>query len=305
MATSSLRLASAPCTWGVWERTVDRDDLVPPRRMLELVRELAYTGIELGPPGYLGSDGAAVSALLGEYGLALAGAFAPLRIADEEGFRDDLPFLDSTIEILAATGSAGPVVLAADENALRLDAAGRPDAVRETALGGDDLKRAAARVERAAERARDRGVAAVFHPHVGTYIESPDEIAALLELTSVDICIDTGHAVVGGGDPVDVVRLAGDRITHLHLKDVDARVLARVRSRDLNVEQAWEQGLFCPFGEGVVDFEAVLSTPELARFDGWVVFEQDRIAVTQDDLGSVRDIEERNLAVVARALGGG
>ena len=303
MPTTSLRLASAPCTWGVWERTIDRGDLVPPRLMLETVRELGYTGIELGPPGYFGSDAASVSALLGEYGLALVGAFAPLRIASEEGFRADLPFLDSTIEILAATGSAGPVVLAADENDVRLAVAGRAEARSATSLRGDDLKRAAERVQQASDRAATRGVALAFHPHTATYIEGPEEVAALLELTSVGICFDTGHCIVGGGDPVEMVRLAGDRITHLHLKDVDGDVLARVRSQELTVEQAWEQGLFCPLGEGSVDFAAVLSAAGLAGLGGWAVLEQDRVAVLQDDLAAVRAVEERNLSVVRAALG--
>ena len=126
------RLASAPVTWGVWERTVDRDDLVPPERMLETVRGLGYRGIELGPPGYFGSSADEVLRMLEPYGLELVGAFAPLRIADEEGFRNDLAFLDRTIDILAAAGSHGPVVLAADENETRLAVAGRPDATRET-----------------------------------------------------------------------------------------------------------------------------------------------------------------------------
>jgi inosose dehydratase len=271
--------------------------------MLETVRELGYVGIELGPPGYFGSDAASVSALLGDYGLALVGAFAPLRIASEEGFRADLPFLDSTIEILAATGSAGPVVLAADENEVRLAVAGRAEARSATSLRGDDLKRAAERVQQASDRAARRGVALAFHPHTATYIEGPEEVAALLALTSVDICFDTGHCIVGGGDPVEMVRLAGGRITHLHLKDVDANVLARVRSQELTVEQAWGQGLFCPFGEGSVDLAAVLSAPELAGLDGWAVLEQDRVAVLQDDLAAVRAVEERNLSVVRTALG--
>jgi inosose dehydratase len=302
MPTTSLRVASAPCTWGVWERTVDRDDLVAPRRMLETVRELGYTGIELGPPGYFGSDAATVSALLGEYDLALVGAFAPVRIASDDGFRDDLPFLDSTIDILAATGAAGPVVLAADENDVRLAVAGRPDARRATSLQGDDLKRAAERVQQATDRAAARGVAVAFHPHTATYIESPEEVAALLELTSVDICFDTGHCIVGGGDPVELLRLAGDRIAHLHLKDVDPHILARVRSQELTVEQAWEQGLFCAFGEGSVDFAAVLSAPELAGLNGWAVLEQDRVAVLQGDLEAVRAVEESNLSIVREAL---
>lgn len=290
------RLASAPCTWGVWERTVDRDDLIPPKLMLETVRELGYTGIELGPPGYLGADADAVLRTLDPYGLELVGAFAPLRIADEDGFRADLDFLDRTIAILAATGAHGPVVLAGDENEIRLAAAGRPDAIRATSLRGDDFKRAAERIQHAAERARAAGVSAAFHPHTATYIESPDEVSALLDATDVSIAFDTGHTIVGGGDPVEFARTARDRISHLHLKDVDPNVLARVRSQELTVEQAWESGLFCEFGTGAVDFPAVLGA--LGDFAGWAVVEQDRVAVQVDDLPAVRAVEVRNLAAL-------
>jgi inosose dehydratase len=288
----------------VWERTVDRGDLIPPDRMLDAVRGLGYTGIELGPPGYFGSGAGSVTAALEPYGLELAGAFAPLRIGDAEGFEEDLDFLDRTIEILAATGARGPVVLAADENEIRLAAAGRPEATRETALKGDDFRWAAERVERAARRAVDRGVPAAFHPHTATYIESPDEVAALLEATDpalVKIAFDTGHTIVGGGDPVELARSARDRISHLHLKDVDSGLLAKVRSRELSVEAAWDAGLFCPFGRGAVDFAAVLA--ELDGFDGWGVVEQDRVAVSVDDLDEVRAVETRNLDVLRSATG--
>jgi inosose dehydratase len=280
----------------VWERTVDRDDLIPPELMLETVEELGYTGIELGPPGYLGADADAVLRTLEPYGLALVGAFAPLRIADEDGFREDLAFLDQTIAILAATGGRGPVVLAGDENEIRLGSAGRPEATQATALGPEEFKRAADRIQQAAERARAAGVQAAFHPHTATYIESPDEVAALLEATDVSIAFDTGHTVVGGGDPVGLAREARDRISHLHLKDVDPGVLARVRSQELTVEQAWESGLFCEFGTGAVDFPAVLEA--LGSFDGWAVVEQDRVAVRVEDLPEVRAVEERNLAAL-------
>jgi len=292
----TLRLASAPCTWGVWERTVDRDDLIPPAVMLRTVQELGYRGIELGPPGYLGADADEVLRTLEPYGLELVGAFAPLRIADEDGFRADLDFLDRTIAILAATGAHGPVVLAGDENEIRLAAAGRPDAIRATSLRGDDFKRAAERIQHAAERARAAGVSAAFHPHTATYIESPDEVSALLDATDVSIAFDTGHTIVGGGDPVEFARTARDRISHLHLKDVDPNVLARVRSQELTVEQAWESGLFCEFGTGAVDFPAVLGA--LGDFAGWAVVEQDRVAVQVDDLPAVRAVEVRNLAAL-------
>jgi inosose dehydratase len=295
-----MRLASAPCTWGVWERTVERPDLIPPDRMLAAVRELGYEGIELGPPGYLGDGPDAVARLLAEYGPELAGAFAPLRIADADGFADDLAFLDATVEILAGAGATGPLVIAADENDARLAVAGRPEARSATSLSPDELRRAAERVELAARRALDRGVVATFHPHTGTWIESAEEVAALLDATDPDVvklCVDTGHAVVGGSDPAELVRATRERIAHVHLKDVDPAVLALVRSQELTVEQAWERGLFCPFGEGAVDFAAVLAA--LEGYDGWLVVEQDRVAVRVEDVDAVRVIEERNLAVIA------
>jgi inosose dehydratase len=284
----------------VWERTVDRDDLIPPDLMLGTVQELGYTGIELGPPGYLGDGPDAVLATLEPYGLQLVGAFAPVRIADDDGFRQDLAFVDQTVAVLAATGAHGPLVLAADENETRLHVAGRPDARAATSLTGEQLKAAAGRVEQAAERARAAGVTTAFHPHTATYIEGPEEVAAFLEATDPDlvkITFDTGHCVVGGGDPVAFVRQFGDRIAHLHLKDVDPRVLDRVRSQELTVEEAWERGLFCEFGTGAVDFAAVLAA--LPAYDGWAVVEQDRVAVQVDDLPAVRAVEERNIAALS------
>jgi inosose dehydratase len=147
-------------------------------------------------------------------------------------------------------------------------------------------------------------VPAAFHPHTATYIESPAEVAALLEATDpalVKIAFDTGHTLVGGGDPVELARTARDRISHLHLKDVDAGLLAKVRSRELSVEAAWDAGLFCPFGQGAVDFAAVLA--ELDGFDGWGVVEQDRVAVSLVDLDEVRAVEARNLDVLRSAVG--
>jgi sugar phosphate isomerase/epimerase len=73
-----------------------------------------------------------------------------------------------------------------------------------------------------------------------------------------------------------------------------------VRSRELTVEEAWDAGLFCPFGEGAVDFAAVLA--ELDGFDGWAVVEQDRVAVRLDDIDAVRDVEAANLRVLAESL---
>jgi inosose dehydratase len=248
-----VKLATAPVTWGVWEKTIGRDDLVPPEQLLETMRGLGYAATELGPPGYFTPQ------LLEQYGMALVGGFAPLRFEDEAGYAADVDeWLDPVIEILRGTGARGPVVLAGAEN--------------DAAFSDDYFER----VNRAVDRCRQRDVPVVFHHHAGTAIESPAEIEALLANTEVGICYDTGHALAGGGDPVDVLRLCRGRLEHLHLKDVDPAT-----------------GAFCPIGEGGVDFDAVFA--ELDGYDGWTVLEQDRVAVRVEDLPAVRAVEASNL----------
>ena len=273
-----MRVASAPVTWGVWEKTAGRDDLVPPALLLETMRGLGYVATELGPPGYFSPQ------MLEEHDMALAGGFAPVRFEDDAGFREDVEtWLDPVIESLLATGARGPAVLAGGELAGPHEP---PDAAYFD------------RVDRAVDRCRSRGVPVVFHHHAGTHVESPAEIEALLAHTDVGICYDTGHALVGGGDPLEVERMCGDRIEHLHLKDVDATILERLRSGELSLDAAWREGIFCPFGAGVVDFDAVLS--ELAGFDGWTVLEQDRVVVRVADLDAVAGVEASNLEMVER-----
>ena len=293
---SARGLAAAPVTWGVWERTVDRDDLVPPESLLDAVRELGFTAIELGPPGYFGADGASVREELGRFGLELVGAFVPLRLtADELRFDEDLVELARTLAILADQPAA--VALLADAGTPELFAvAGRPAELHRTTLRGADLDAAARRLAQAAERCRDAGVTAALHPEVGSFVESPDEIETFLERVELGLCLDTGHTLIGGADPVALARKWADRIRHVHLKDVSSDQLARLRAGEVDVETAWEQGLFCPFGEGEVDLAGILA--ELRSYDGWLVVEQDRIAVRIEDVETVREAERRNLAFV-------
>jgi inosose dehydratase len=297
----SARLASAPVTWGVWERTVDRADVVPRERLLDAVASLGYRAIELGPPGYLGGDGASVREALEPFELELVGAFVPLHLADEAAFRADLDELERTTEIVAAAGTEAVVLLADAGARERAEAAGRAERLRRTSLAGPALERAAARLLRAAERCRERGLAAALHPETGSYVEAPAEIEALLERIEpalLGLCLDTGHVLVGGGDPLRLARDWAERLSHVHLKDVDGALLRRLRDGQTTALAAWAEGLFCPFGEGEVDLAGFLALPELERFGGWLVLEQDRVGVRIDDLEAVRAVEERNLAFV-------
>jgi inosose dehydratase len=290
----SPRLASAPVTWGVWEMTIGRDDLLVPEAMLDAVRELGYAGIELGPLGYFGDTPEAVADLLGGYGLELAGAFVELHLADADAFERDLPLLEQTLAILAAGG--GPLVLADAGSPERRAASGRPEELRTTALTPEEFSAAMERLGAAVSRTVAAGVAPTFHPHAATYVETREEVELLLEANGPELglCLDTGHSVIGGIDPAELASAAADRLAHVHLKDVDPDVRARLAAGELDVDEAWEQGLFSPFGDGEADLPGFLALPEIRSFDGWAVIEQDRVRVRMHDLERVVRVERQN-----------
>jgi inosose dehydratase len=300
---SNLRLATAPVSWGIWEQTIDRPDLVPARPLLETVTAMGYRALETGPPGYLAGDGASAVELIEPFGVELVATFLPLHLDDEDAFRLDLEALDQTTEVLAATGG-GIVLLADAERAERAAISGQPGRMAENTLSAEQLDRAAERLERAVARCAERGLRAALHPHAATYIESEAETEAILQRTppELGLCIDTGHTVVGGGDPVELARRHASRLAHVHLKDVDADVLARLRAGEIDMDEAWSEGIFCPFGDGVVPLAEFLALSSVRGLDGYAVLEQDRMAVRVEDLPAVRAVEERNLERVKEWL---
>ncbi len=300
---TELKLATAPVSWGIWEQTIERPDLVPPRPLLETVTAMGYRALETGPPGYLAENGASAVELIEPFEVDLVATFLPLRLDDEEGFRKDLDALDLTTEVLAATGG-GIVLLADAERPERAVVSGQPEKMAQRALSAEQLDRAADRLERAVERCTERGLRAALHPHAATYVESEEETEAILERTSsaLGLCVDTGHTLVGSGDPVGLARRHADRLSHVHLKDVDERVLSRLRAGEIDMDEAWAAGIFCPFGEGVVPLSEFLAQREVRSLDGYAVLEQDRMAVRIEDLPAVREVEERNLQRVREWL---
>jgi inosose dehydratase len=297
----SVKIAAAPVSWGVWEMTIDRADLIPAETYLETIVDMGYTATETGPPGYFAPDGAAAVARAGRHGVELIATFLPLRLGDGDGFEEDLGALDRTIEVLEATG--GGIVLLADmETPDRARAAGSDERRRATAWDADTVERAAERLQSAAEIVRGRGLDVALHPHAATHVESLDETEQILSRTDIGLCIDTGHTIVGGGDPVELARRYSARLRHLHLKDVDGAVLSRLQAGELDMDEAWPQGIFCEFGAGVVPLGEFLALDEVRSFGGYAVIEQDRVAVTVDDLATVRAADERNRRYVEDAL---
>jgi inosose dehydratase len=296
-----MRIATAPVSWGIWEMTIDRPDLIPPQTYLDTIVDMGYTATETGPPGYFAPSAAEAAERAGRAGVELIATFLPLRLDDSAGFEEDLAALDRTVEVLEATG--GGIVLLADmETPERARAAGSEERRRATGWGGETIDRAAERLQHATDIVRARGLEAALHPHAATHIESESETEQMLGRTDIGLCVDTGHTVVGGGDPVALARRHASRLRHVHLKDVDGAMLDRLGRGEVDMDEAWPLGIFCEFGTGVVPLREFLALPEVRALDGYGVIEQDRVAVTVDDMPAVRASDERNRALVEQWL---
>src|SRR3954467_11186188 len=221
------RIAAAPVSYGVFEMTVGRPGLPAGPALIEAMAEAGYAGSELGPPGYLGS-GREVGELLAAHDMQLVGSFLPLRFSRADGFAEDVRELEGTLAMLAeaSQGRERPVVLLSDAfcEPDRMRYAGAIEAHPETWLGHARRRLLFDNAHRAAALCRERGFAASFHPHAGTYVESPREVDALLEHMDpslLGLCFDTGHSAFGGGDPLALLKQAGSLVNHVHFKDVD------------------------------------------------------------------------------------
>jgi inosose dehydratase len=243
-----IRIANAPVSYGVFE--LARPDLVALPEGEELARwisEAGYRGIDLGPIGLLGR-GAELAARLARYDLELAGGWVDLPFAGtEDQFTAALAGLDDALDVFAAAADAGqelaPLPTLADSGSAERKA--RPGGAPDLTLRGDAWERFAERVNVATARVRDRGLEPTFHHHACTYVETPDEVDTLLASTDVGLTFDSGHLLIGGGDPLPDFRRWRDRINHLHLKDARTHVLDEALQTDDPMRSVWEGACSC------------------------------------------------------------
>lgn len=283
------RIAGAPISWGVSE-TPGWGHQLPATRVLAEMSDLGLAATEFGPDGFLPDAPAEKAETLAGYGLRAVGGFLPVLLHDAD--TDPLPEVDRFIDALIAS-AASVVVLAAHSGSDGYDDRPVLDNAQWATLLGN--------LDRISDHAASRGVVAAIHPHVGTMVQTAAEVDRVLAESHVGLCVDTGHLMVGGADPVAIVDAHTDRIVHMHLKDVDARMADRVLTGDLPFGDAVAQGLFKPLGRGDVAIDQMVTTLERAGYDGWYVLEQDlRMAEAPSDDGpreNVRTSLEFLLAV--------
>jgi inosose dehydratase len=275
-----IRVANAPCSWGVLE--FESKAAAPSyTQVLDEIAASGYAGTELGDWGFMPTE---PSALLGELDrrhLAMLGGFVTVRLADPGSYDASLDVALNTARLMSGAASGtGPMIVLSDEptaDPRRARAAGRvtPDLRLDDRQWAD----AARGVERIARAVKDEtGLRTVFHHHCAGYVETPDEIDALMASTDealVGLCLDSGHATYGGGDPAALLARHGSRVWHVHFKDCDPAIAARARAEGWDYQTALRHGLFCELGRGAVDFPGLLRDLTARGFAGWIVVEQD------------------------------
>ncbi|MDR6971637.1 sugar phosphate isomerase/epimerase [Leifsonia shinshuensis] len=271
----NVTVAGAPVSFGVFEMTPDGAATLSADDILDILAETGYAGVDLGPLGFLGR-GRVLRDRLASRGLELAGGWVELPFTDDEAFRASLLDLDAALAVFSEAAEAAPRRLPKPT----LADSGSPERRRAPgsgigALDPSGWERLAANAAIAADRVRAAGFEPTFHHHAGTFVESPEEIGVFLERVDVGLTLDTGHLLIGGGDPVAALTAWAGRINHLHLKDVDRSELHAVLSAGGGMREVWSSGAFVAFGSGDIDLAAVLAAVEAIGFDGWIVVEQD------------------------------
>jgi inosose dehydratase len=296
-----IRIGSCPDSFGVSEITLDEAWIPEPQEMLDWLTSLGYEGSELGPPGYLG-DGPTVRRRLDERRLDLIGSFLPQHFSRTHLVEDDRAWLRSTLELLRAATPDGstPFAILSDhfDEPIRMAYAGRAARYPETWLSQDRFETLVANLHRAAEICADAGFRPVVHPHAGTYIETADEIDRLmnrLDPAMIGLCLDTGHFVYGGADPVVAVEDYGKLIRHVHLKDCRKSVVDAAAAEELDLDAAILRGAFVDLGTGDAKIAAVVDALVRQGYDGWAVVEQDQFLTARDTPASVVAAQRRNM----------
>lgn len=277
-AVPTERIAGAPISWGVCE-VPGWGPMLEPEVVFADMSTLGLRATEIGPAGYLPADPAALAERLGRHGLRPIAAFLPVVFDPAASVSERDRTLEAAATLAAASGEVLMVAPISDP-AWGSRGIGSERAARVLRDGLEELATAIAEL----------GVTMALHPHVGSLVEDAADIAAVAA-ADIGWCLDTGHLLIGGTDPLEFAARFGPRIVHVHLKDVDAAIAADVARGVTSLRDGTEAGLFRPLGEGDVDVAAVLDELTQAGYRGWFTLEQDAVLADPDPSGPHADAE--------------
>lgn len=271
---STLRYGTAPILW-------NNDDLpehappVPWERVLDEIQLAGFAGTELGTS--YPRDAKVLGKALHDRGLTLSGAYYCPGLTDGARVAAALNEVNAFLDFLAEAG-CGTLIAAEPVVAERARVAGRVNEAGARTLRDEEWQNLADALNELGARCKARGLVLAFHNHAGTYVETPTELKKLMNLTDpqlVGLCLDTGHYVYGGGDPVEAIGTWRNRLRYLHLKDLDLPVKETCVRHGLDFKEALRRNVFTELARGGANLHDVASKLLEIGYDGWVVAEQD------------------------------
>ena len=269
-----IRVATAPMNWN----SDDLPDLrpeIPIGQVLAEMVEAGYEGTEYGTG--LPADPKALRAVLAPHGLALASMFCWVRLEDPEGQAAEVEKALGVARTLSAM-EVRELILGIRGSAQRIALAGRVPRDGSASLTGTQWRILADGIHALARACEPLGVRLAVHPHAGSYVETRSELETLFSVTdakALGLCVDAGHLVYGGADPVEVVETYGPRIWYIHIKDVNPGILALSTQNGLGFLGALRSYIFCDLGRGCVDLRRFMDALRKVSYSGWMVIEQD------------------------------
>lgn len=288
----TIQLANAPVSWGIYEFEGIAPKF-PFTTVLDQIAETGYTGMELGPWGYLPTDPDVLREELLKRGLRLLSSFVPVNFADERAHADGEAHALQVGRLLAALGAV--CIVLADDNGKVPELVQQAGRRHGCVLSRDQWDVYAKGVNQVARAVYDQtGLKVVFHHHCAGYVETSDEVRSLMNRADPDLvglCLDTGHWNYAGGDSVKAIKEYGERVRYLHLKDCDDNIRELAIRERMDYFAAVAAGVFCELGQGGVDFPVLLGEAESQGYEGWAVVEQD---ILVDDPDAPRQSARRN-----------
>lgn len=258
------RLASAPISWGVCEVPGWGAEL-PVERVLSEMAQLGLAATELGSDGYLPTDPTELKHCVANHGLAMIGGFVPIVAHQPEQEKATIEAARKAAALMS--GAGGTLFVSAAVTSW--------DWAPRTPVDDAGWEQAARIFNIVDEIADEHGMLQALHPHVGTIVESDDDVQRVLDVSGVGWTLDTGHLLIGGTDPLDFATRYFDRIRHVHLKDVHLDIAAPVFTTEKTIMEGVQSGMFCNLGDGDVPIAEVIIALETAGYDQWYVLEQD------------------------------
>ncbi len=286
--SKKIFVANAPVSYGAFEVTVGFDPNVPDGlALLDAVAAAGYDGIDLGPVGYLG-EGEVLGQRLKERNLGLSGAYIEFEFHKPDSVIKSLKELDAMLDTFDAVkpfieGKPVPRPTIADAGSDQRRAApgqgkNNPSLAhtdKEWALFADGINLVTAWCRR-------RGYEPTLHCETGSFVESNDEIEKVLAISDVDVCLETGHQMLGGGDVYEFLDKWIGRINHVHLKDVTMKIFEKIMADGEPSTAIWANEVFPRLGEGDLDAARFVKKLVASGFTGWLVVEQDSFPKTAE-----------------------